>query len=332
MRVGTLCYATDQGLGILAKSFYDAGIVTDAIVVKHSSRVTHYDWYPESKTTPSNFINMPAVADLLSKVDAMLFFETPFYWNIIDMCRDKGIPTFMMPMYECMPKELPATSDYFICPSLLDLDYYPDNSIYLPVPVNVPWKQRTEAKVFVHNSGHGGLRGRNGTIELLQAMQYVQSPIKLILRSQDPISNTIKLDPRITLRMGNTPYNELWEEGDVFVFPEKFNGLSLPLQEARASGMLVMSTDRFPMNTWLPRPPLIRSKGWVRAAVSGRCHEFEEAILDPKQIAERIDEYYGRDITQYSLEGKEWAETMTWEKLAPKYRDILANGVPSPCV
>ena len=27
MRVGTICYATDQGLGILAKSFYDNGII-----------------------------------------------------------------------------------------------------------------------------------------------------------------------------------------------------------------------------------------------------------------------------------------------------------------
>jgi hypothetical protein len=33
MKVGSLVYATDSGLGILAKSFYDNGIITRSMVV-----------------------------------------------------------------------------------------------------------------------------------------------------------------------------------------------------------------------------------------------------------------------------------------------------------
>ena len=154
----------------------------------------------------------------------------------------------------------------------------------------------------------------------------------------------------------------------MFVFPEKFNGLSLPLQEARAAGMLVLATDRFPMNTWLPREmkagcvrcgsqslrlgdigegercfcnscnhmmkaehlgsktsTLIPVESYNRTCVSPRCLEFDEAVLFPRKIAERIDSLYGKDISAYSESGREWAKTMSWEVLGPRYKEELSR-------
>lgn len=324
MRVGTLCYSTNQGLGVLAKSFFDNGIVTDALVVLHGKRPDNYDWFPNQPRL-GNVNDFKTITDWIksSNIDLMLFFETPFNWSIINWCRHNGVKTVMMPMYECMPKELPYVPDFFICPSQLDHQYYPDNSVYVPVPVeNVLWKMREKAEVFVHNAGHGGLRGRNGTAELLAAMEYVQSPIKLIIRSQDPLPN-FKIDRRVNVRLGTCPYPELWDEGDVFVFPEKFNGLSLPLQEARASGMLVMATNRFPMHLWLPNEPLIPVKHYQTASVSVRCNNFDEAVIDPRAIAEKIDTFYGRSVEDYSLSGQIWAKENSWEILKPIYQNIL---------
>jgi hypothetical protein len=54
-------------------------------------------------------------------------------------------------------------------------------------------------------------------------MKYVKSPIKLIIRSQLPLDKIrgekIELtnDPRIEIRVGQ--FSDIWEEGDVFVFP-----------------------------------------------------------------------------------------------------------------
>ncbi len=319
MRVGSFVYATDQGLGILAKDFYDEGVITDVIVVRHGKRKEHDEWYPDSPRIE----NVKADAQLYNfvrSVDVMLFFETPFNWNLIEYCRGAGTKTALMVMYECMPKEVPYQPDLILCPSLLDLQYYPEGEfIPVPVPRSIKWRQRTRAEVFVHNAGHGGLKGRNGTKELCEALQHVKSDARFIIRSQ--MNEAKIIHPRIRYE-GYVSYNSLFQEGDVFVFPEKFNGLSLPLQEARAAGMLVMGTDRFPMNTWLPREPLVPVESYRKNRVGG-CNEFDEAVVDPRAIAAKIDEWYGRDIANYSLSGKAWAEDNSWDVLRPKYLQLL---------
>lgn len=330
-KVGSLMYATDSGLGILAKQFYDNKIVTDPIIIEHAHHTTHHEWYPSTAPAiPIRGFSAERVYHYLRGLDAMLFFETPFDWQLIEMCRVLKIKTILMPMYECTPKHLPAKPDLMLCPSLLDHQYYPEEG-YLPVPVSIPWKQRTEAKVFVHNAGHGGLKGRNGTAELLDAMMLVKSPIKLILRSQQPLRHDF-LGPHpkcgdgpatVDYRVGTVKHEWLFDEGDVFIFPEKFNGLSLPLQEAYASGMLVMASSRFPNNQYLPNDPLIPVAHYVTNSISGRMNDFKEALLSPHDIANHIDEWYGKDITMYSELGKQYAEQNSWQVLRPKYLEVI---------
>jgi len=371
-RVGSLVFDTTQGLSILAKAFYDHGVVTDVCVVEHGSRPSNRDWYPGKLRVgdlrSSDSLNLLKGFCLLQ--DVMLFFETPFLWPLIDYCRSRGVKTVLMPMYECMPKILPAQPDLFLCPSLLDLSYYPGEyeykfrvnpglkeeillgypsgtvtmdsgkvlrkSIYIPVPVEVPWRQRTRAEVFVHNAGHGGLKGRNGTKELVEALWHVKSKATIVIHTQEfnlewerkVAEHSGRVD--VHYSAGTKDYTKLWDDGDVFVFPEKFNGLSLPLQEARAAGMLVMGTDRFPMNMWLPRESLIPARA-IRAGcnISPRLNDFDEAVIEPQDLARHIDEWYGRDITGYSLQGKRWAEDNSWEVLGPKYREVLESLVNS---
>lgn len=308
-RVGTICYATNQGLGILAKSFYDNGVIQEVLVQPHSRYENNYNWYPN---------RVKNADELLSKIDTLLLFETPFDWKIIPKARELGIKTILMPMYECTTYPLPYSPDLLLCPSELDFDHYArvgERSLSLiTVPVDVRWKLRERARVFVHNAGNGGLGMRNGTPELIEAMKYVKSPIKLIIRTQ---THNFKCDdPRVEIRKGTIPYDELWNEGDVFIFPEKFNGLSLPLQEAYASGMLVMCGDRFPMNTWLPKDPLIPVKGYKREKISV---EFDSAIYDPEDIARTIDLWYDKDIIKYSEMGKSWGEANSWSNLKEEY-------------
>ena len=335
LKVGSIVYATYQGLGVLAKSFYDNGVVTKVTVLEHRSRETHWNWYPDSPniTNINQIYQKRQIKEFCRSCDVMLFFETPFDWELIKYCQAIGVKTFLMTMYECTPAKLPACPDYYICPSLLDIKYFPkENSIFIPVPVDMPWKLRTKAEVFVHNAGHGGLKGRNGTAELIEALKYVKSPAKFIIRSQDrnpslleTMVNNLPDYCKLTVDTGSVPFEELYSEGDVFVFPEKFNGLSLPLQEAHASGMLVMATNRFPMSSWLPNEPLIPSSGSRRESVSSRCMVFDEAIIDPVDIAETIDSWYGRDISHYSQAGKQWAKDNSWERLKPIYMEYLSQ-------
>jgi len=147
----------------------------------------------------------------------MLFFETPFDWNVIDYCREVGVKTALMTMYECTHKGPPATPDLFLCPSLLDIKYYPSGT-FIPIPVDPalsPWKLREKAKVFIHNGGYLGIQGREGTLNVIDAMPYVKSPLRLIVRSQEAIPNSYinrcRLDPRIEYNQETIPLTELYE-------------------------------------------------------------------------------------------------------------------------
>lgn len=312
MRVGSIIYATEQGLGYLAKDFFDNGIINKVLIQEHNGRKNHREWYPRESVVASE-------EELLESCDTLIFFETPHNWKIIPRAREKGIKTILIPMYECTRYPNPYQCDVILSPSLLDKQYYPDSDfVPIPIPNWVEWRLREKALVFVHNTGNGGLGGRNGTKELIEAMKYVVSPIKLIIRTQ---SLDIKCDdPRVEIVRGSVDNKELYKEGDVFIFPEKFNGLSLPLQEAFASGMMVMCGDRFPMNTWLPKDTLIPVSDYKKERISV---EFDSAIITPQDIARAIDFWYDWDIKKFSLLGKEFKEKLSWKNLKEKYEEYL---------
>lgn len=323
MRVGSLVYATRQGLGILAKSFYDAGVVTDVIVVRHHHRHTHDDWFPRAMQTPIRPMDTELVRAFCRSMDVMLFLETPFDWTLVPFCQDHGVKVVLMPMHECMPRRLPYQPDAFLNPSHLDQQCYPQG-VHIPVPYDGvhQWKRRERARTFLHSAGWGGLNNRNGTGELLDAMKLVKNPIKLIIQSQKKLPWDGKRS-NVEVRIGDMDREKLYDDGDVFAFPEKFNGLSLPLQEARAAGMLVMCGDRFPVNEWLPREPLILVNKYRWTHVAGSCRDFEEAIMSPLSIARKMDEWYDKDIGAYSDAGRQWAEDNSWAKLRPRYQQFL---------
>lgn len=310
---GTIAFDCSSGLGIQTKSFIDHGII-DKILVRPHSTYPSEGWYEKIASIHED--------ELLDACDKLIFIETPFNWNIIPRARARGIKTILLAMYECTQYPFPYYPDVLVGCSAMEPEHYKNLGCSIPcihinAPVDMKWKLRTKAKVFIHNSGHGGLGGRNGTKELLEAMQYVKSPIKLLVRTQN--GSLRSDDPRVEIIHGSIPYEDLWTTGDVLVFPEKFGGSFLPMQEAFASGLAVMASDRFPTNSWLPKELLIPVKGYTKERIGS---EFDCAILDPKLIAQKIDEVYGTDISKYSKMGKAWATENSWEKLKPKYEAL----------
>ncbi len=333
MKVGTICYATSRGLGHLAKGFYDHGLITDVCTVQHPSVPTNWEWYPNTPVIDLRKVGRDGLTNAFLRQfcegeDAMLFFETPFDWSLMDHCRGLGVRTYLVTMYECTPAHHSKPYKY-LCPSRLDLEYFPGGQL-VQLPVEYPWRQRVVAEHFVHNGGYLGLRGREGTTILIDAMQYVKSPIRLTIRVQENVSSAYQLmmakDKRIEYVPQCVSYEQLYGEGDVAVMPQKFNGCSLPLMEAYASGMLVMTTNRFPANTWLPNEPMIPVAGYNRGVqVGGPYMKFDEAIIEPRTIAETIDAWYGRNIEAHSLLGKYWAEANSWDKLVPTWKELLSR-------
>ena len=337
MIVGSIVVATNQGLGYLMLDFYKNKVIDKVLIQDSPWFESQPEWYgkkePDLSTqegfpysSPLNPKNRKKVLEFLETVDILLFFETPFNLEIIELAKMMNIKCVLMPMYECTP--YPIFVDAYIAPSKLDLDYYKilyprkvSKFIGIPVPDEIKWKKRTTAKKFIHNSGNGGTLGRNGTQELIDAMQYVKSPIELVIRSQSKDYENISNDSRIKIVKEQIPFEELWSDGDVFIFPEKFNGLSLPIQEAYASGMLIMSGDRFPLNDWLPNEPLIPVRDTELISIVNIW--LDSAVYDSLDIAKTIDEWYGKDIEDYSTKGKEWGKQNSWDALLEKYRFFL---------
>jgi hypothetical protein len=331
MRVGTVCYCTDQGLGMLAKSFYEAGVITDVMLMKHRAYLNHPEWYPP--LTPmfdQPHLVGPEVEEFLNRVDVVLFFETPFDWMFPKRCRLHGVRTVMMPMYEWFPKDRHREFDKYICPSLLDQEYFPGSPFLTPPVDPARWKLRERATKFLHNAGHIGHRHHKGTEEIIAAIPYLNDDVKLTIRSQ--CGHLFQLrdkyghgHPGVTFECGNVPHEELFDGYDAYVAPEKFNGLSLPLQEAYSAGLLVITTDRLPANTWLPRTPMIRPTRIYRACIGRTYHEFDECEVSPKSIAESINFWNGKDITDYSLAGRDWAVEHSWDVMKDKFIEELSS-------
>lgn len=335
-RIGALVSAAHTGLGVLGRALYQHGVIDRVLVEPIRRHAIHLDWYANAPMTSTIEFE-----EFINNIDALLIIETVSDWSIASLARQRGIPITIMPMYEWSPSPLPVAADRYLCPSLLDLDYYRDKgpARFLPVAVDVPWRRRKRAKVFVHNAGNAESAERNGFPELLAAIAYVQSDARFLFRMQKSPTNTFSQrafnksfgvlledtikNPKVEFIHETVDYKKLWEAGDVFVFPEKFNGLSLPLQEAHASGMLVMAGDRYPVNSWLPRSPLIPIHGYETRQVNVQVNS---AVYQPEAIARHIDHWFDADIEAFSEIGRDWAESNTWDSMRESFRKYILVG------
>ena len=325
-KIGTICYATNSGLGILAKEFFDNDVVHEILVIKHPLLENFYhSWYPGARVTD---INPPdqIVEEFVKNIDVLLLFETGFSNNICNIAKNNNVKVVLMPMYECSP--LLNKPDALIAVSDLDYDYCKD--LYPDIPVvriNVPahskinWKQRTIAKKFFHNAGNISFFDRNGTFALINAMSFVKSPIKLQIRCQN---KDILPTDKIELLSKNMPFDEIWDENDCFIFVERYNGLSMPLQESFSAGCLVIAGNRKPVNSWLPKAPLVDPQNYQVHSIQPHLN-FLCANYNPIEIAKKIDEFFETDITKFSLAGKVWGEENSWSNLRNVYKNLLEN-------
>lgn len=319
MRLGIICRPCNSGLGTLSREFA-RNLKPDKVLIQTNGVF---------QTFPERYENIVEEEDFFKDLDVVMSFETFYDWSRIQKCRDAGIKSVLVPMFEMLPERLPLTPDLLLCPSKLDYDIFKDYSTkveYLPIPVatdRLIWKKREKANVFVHSGSHGGQDMRKGTPELLQAMEYVKSDIKLIIYTWHNFSSK---DPRVEIKQVNFKnYWQLWREGDVLVYPQGANGICLPIVEAMSSGMGVITTDIYPFNEYMPKDLLFKPGETYRHRMGNNLMEVEDYKIDPKLIAEKIDEVAGKDISEYSEYGKRYAEEHSWVVMLPKYASMLEN-------
>jgi hypothetical protein len=333
-KIGTISYATESGLGIIAKDFTENGIFDKILIVRHEHFENHFDWYPDAQSirrniTPTDKTEFDALIHFINEIDILVVLESPWNPYVIPLCRQLNKKIVLMPNHEWTP--WPLDVDFILCPSELEKRLYttiqnsvPVEHINIPVNSRVKWRQRTTATSFLHNSGRGSSNDRNGTILLSNALPHVHSQLQTTIRGQGKL-NSISANPNLDIKLINhtVDFESLYSDFDIFIFVERFCGSSLPLQEAFASGLAIISGDRFPINTWLPKNTLVKPIGYEKLDFIGI--PFDAAVYDPEDLAKVIDRVAATDISKQSLAGKEWGELNSWNALREKYITTLQS-------
>jgi len=334
MKLGLIARHDNSGLGSLSLEFARHLKPTKVLLVSNGVYQTFPERYADFDTRriPAREEMTRADIDwLFDGTDVILSFETFYDLGFVWKAHRASKKTALVTMCEMQHEKVQANHmpDLLICPSSLDMELYeqhfpsvPKVSIAPPIATDrLVWKQRRTATHFVHTSSHGGLRGRKGTSIIIEAMKQVKADIKLTIYSWKPI---VCADPRVEVKVQNfRNYWQCWQEGDVLVYPQGANGISLPCQEAFASGLAVVTTDQRPFNEWLPKRPLFAPIGWTKARMGKDLIVVDEPIIDPTVLAAKIDEIAGIDITAESEAGRRWAEANSWDALLPKYLEAL---------
>lgn len=348
--ISAIVRADRGGLGTLSRIFaYYFGFHRTLSIARYPGE-RDLEAYPNNRHVNDGGITAEQARWLCEGADAVLSFETWYGDTVPRVARQYGVKTVLVPMYECCPPdstELRLT-DLAICPTALDdaeirchtRGLQAARKALLTVPFDtrrIPFHRRRRATTFVHHMGHGGLRGRNGTANVIAAWRFVKSDARLVVRHQAPLPMTVRCDPRITV-IDNAPTNywELWNEmGDIYLHPTCWDALSLPIHEALASGLPVMTT-RF----W-PHCDLVRDRHVLRgnlpissqrlAIVPARtcwqriCRTITAHVTTPEDIAAAVDAIYGTDIRAASDEARRHAERRSWQRLGPAWRRLVAH-------
>jgi glycosyltransferase involved in cell wall biosynthesis len=223
----------------------------------------------------------------------------------------------------------------FAAPSMWHWDEIPEPKTFLPVPIELnrfPARPTPSTAIrFMHIIGRPAVHDRNGTRDLLAALQYVQSEIVMTIKCQDPqyvprLLPAFRIPGNISLIVdgGDIPnYWDNYRDADVLVLPRRFGGLSLPVNEALGAGMPVVMPAISP-NEWLPAEWLVPAE---HAGSFQAKTKVDLYSVDARALAAQIDrfatdrDFYAESVTTVGSLGKE----MSWDNQKSSYDRLFAD-------
>ncbi len=245
-RIGMICRFDNSGLGTLSWEFSRHLKPDKILLIQNGVFQTFPERYKEWEDGRIKIVHpfgtvTPKQADwLLEDIDILFTCETFYDWSLVKRARPKGVKTVLYTMYEMTQEIMSLHPTHYLCPSELDMKYFPEGTL-LPPPIatdRLIWKERKIAKHFVHSGSHSGVSGRKGTQLLLDAIPLVKTQdIKFTIYSWQA-NFQVPDDPRIEVKVVNFKnYWQMWREGDVLIYPQDYNGICLPIVEAMSSGL-----------------------------------------------------------------------------------------------
>jgi len=334
MKIGTIGYANNSGLGVMLKFFRKHLEIDSQLVIRWEAKGTNLNdlkicnftitskEHP-SKTSLEEFIGFG--------LDVVLIIEYPFCWDYLKILKEKGIKIVYIPMIDSVGTKILEKYKDFV-DLWLCINKWSYNIIkakgwkccYLPYPIDTDYFkfiQRGENKVLLHNAGYVGLKNRKGTDLVLRAFQKLdKEKVKLIINSQVPLEKYGCLYD-VDLRVGEKlEIMDLYKEGDIYLAPSRFEGNGLTMYEAMACGFPVITTNAPPMNE------VVEDKEFLIKVENNLHFNEENTIYEPdlNDFVSKINFVMDIDLKEVSKRNREIIENkFSWNVLKSQYLDIF---------
>lgn len=321
LKIGLVGYNCATGLGELNRQ------ITEYVDVYRWLVKPHRKWRTEPLPNHTDCLvcqpdDTAKVEEFVVSVDIVLFTEIPYYRNLLEVCKALRRRVVCVPMMEWMPSKLdkwPKQVDLFICPTKYCYNQFkhlvPCKHFPWPVDTNkFKFQQRAVCKRFLFLNGSGGYKGRKGASVIHGALsKWPKMPI--LIRDQVHTNWGIPTLGRVANNC------DLYSEGDVLISPHFTDGLGLEGMEAMACGMPVLSTDGEP---WNEIPSLDKIRAVKTKMMITRPVDWYQP--NAVHLVELCRKWLGQDISSQSIAAREWAETRSWDILAPQFDNLVRLG------
>jgi glycosyltransferase involved in cell wall biosynthesis len=330
-RLGLIARADNGGLGALTWEFA-RHLQPDRVLIMDlgggGRSVNHLDRYDGLDYRVCHSDRMPRDdADwLLDGCDVLYSGETWYGAAIPERAADAGVHTVLHSMPE-LHNAMCRADDIWVPTSYRKKLIHGAKQVPVPVALDrFVYRRREAAEHFVHVWGPAML-DRNGTNTVLASVEMVRLPTRVTVvgaqgRVVLPDTHPVTLD--CLPRGYPKDYFDIWpEDADVLLLPRRYAGLSLPVQEAAAQGIPAVMTNVEPQCEW-PGVCHVPSRGRPkRVPMAGGIVDvwdpdpgslallIERLVQDPKLVGEMSDR------------ARHWAETMSWDAWADRYRALL---------
>lgn len=292
--------------------------------------------------------DLDAVNEFLNSVDGIIYIEHPCFRDsvdIVNLAKRAGKFVVGIPMWEWWPlhKSWALETDLLWAVTKFTKNYLNSLSNVLTVQGYKPrWANRVvgsswgvnlsdftfepryRANRFVFVNGNGGYKMRKASDIVFDVFSRDGAPPLTVYTQQT--EQLAKVSSK-NIKIVNKNFDdreEVYQDGDVFLFPSYWEGLCHGIYEAQAKGGLVITSEQGPMDECGSRY-LIKIEDSVQEHLAG--HKISKAIVSRDHFFDIVTNLYTKDISHESIENRKNIENNfnLKETLSELYYSIVSS-------
>lgn len=326
VRIGLIARDDCGGLAAQSQEFANNLPIDSTLVVQlgKKGRGTSFPFeWPNSLTVKGPWIDdLATCRQFVDQVDVVLSIETFYGPMILELAKQKGIPTVRYANPELYKRE---GETHVVLPTHWESERFPD-AVVIPQGVTRQLATlRTGAAKHLLHVQAPAMMDRNGTGDFHVAMAHIQRPLKATIVGQGTLNHTqsSRHEYIYDQNFHQNRFDIFANDIDLLVLPRKYGGLSLPMLEAASFGIGIITTDLMPQREWLPLDSLVSISGSTIIKMVGG--DFPVNDVDVYQLTKRIERFTNESIEDLSRASLVLADAYSWANVTPLWLDYFAR-------